>query len=440
MQRIRLRYLLPAAILAAFVWVAAPALSSQPYLPGAVDFEQRLGAVEPASGLPTAKLLASAKRLGKGPVSYRSAPIEAPARFDLAGLAGELRPLELRARDGGGGWSEWVEAEDGNPVYFGGADELQVRARGWRPSGTLHYVNVSGTTSTASGLLNGARAAINSAFISATSILEPATADAAPAEPSIVTRAEWGANLTRGGCPPREAPAYGTVKAGVIHHTVSANDYTEAEAPGIVLGICRYHRNANGWNDIGYQALVDRFGNTYQGRAGGIRKAVIGAQAQGFNAQTTAVASIGTHTKEAPTQAATKADRELPRMEAHRASPNRQRQDHADLRRRRLEPLPRRTPGAPQQGVRPRDRRPHRVPGRRARRDDPADPQPDPGADRSLRRRHRAARRRRDAEVARSATPGRRGRSPRHRGRRRARRTRPGRRRSRGSRTRAPHS
>ena len=84
-----------------------------------------------------------------------------------------MRPLELRARDDGGEWSEWVEAEDGNPVYFGGADEVQVRARGWRPTGTLHYVNVSGTTSAAGGLLTGVREAINSAFISATAMLEP---------------------------------------------------------------------------------------------------------------------------------------------------------------------------------------------------------------------------------------------------------------------------
>jgi N-acetylmuramoyl-L-alanine amidase len=306
MLRLSFRFVLPAVVLAAFVWVAAPALSAQPYVPGAVDFEQALGDVHHAAGVSAGKLRRSAKRLGKGPVSYRSATLTAPKRFDLAGLAGELRPLELRARDDGGEWSEWVEAEDGNPVYFGGADQIQVRARGWRPSGTLHYVNVSGTTSPASGLLTAARETINSAFIRATRVVEPA-AEAAPAEPQIITRAEWGANLRQGGCPPREAPAYGTVKAGVIHHTVSANDYSEAEAPGIVLGICRYHRNANGWNDIGYQALVDRFGNIYQGRAGGIRKAVIGAQAQGFNAQTTAVASIGTHTKETPTQAAAKA-------------------------------------------------------------------------------------------------------------------------------------
>src|SRR5699024_3116352 len=57
-----------------------------------------------------------------------------------------------------------------------------------------------------------------------------------------------------------------------------------------------------GWCDIGYQSLVDKYGNIYEGRAGGMTNAVQGAHAGGFNQNTWAISMIGDYSYNAPPQ------------------------------------------------------------------------------------------------------------------------------------------
>ena len=130
---------------------------------------------------------------------------------------------------------------------------------------------------------------------------------AAARAPSIIPRADWGADQ----CPPRAAPVYGEVQLGFVHHTVNANSYAPQDSAAIVLSICRYHRNDNGWRDIGYNFLVDRYGQIFEGRAGGVDQPVIGAQAQGYNGVSTGVANIGTFSQAPQTAAGVQATAEL---------------------------------------------------------------------------------------------------------------------------------
>ena len=85
--------------------------------------------------------------------------------------------------------------------------------------------------------------------------------------PAIIPRTQWGGD----GVPPRSGPAYGQVQLAFVHHTVNANDYGPEDSAAIVLGIAKYHRDHNGWNDVGYNFVVDQYGQIFEGRAGGDR-------------------------------------------------------------------------------------------------------------------------------------------------------------------------
>ncbi|WP_055535750.1 N-acetylmuramoyl-L-alanine amidase [Streptomyces graminilatus] len=119
--------------------------------------------------------------------------------------------------------------------------------------------------------------------------------------PRIVTRRGWGADETL-----RERGFVYTkkVKVAFVHHTASGNKYWCSDAPALIRGIYRYHVLSSGWRDIGYNFLVDRCGNIYEGRAGGMTKAVRGAHTLGFNTDSMGIAVLGTFGSSKPSKSA----------------------------------------------------------------------------------------------------------------------------------------
>jgi hypothetical protein len=230
--------------------------------------------------------------------------LQAPRRFDLIGLRwarGGTLEAQVRARRRGGSWTPWMplhrsgdHAPDGarapagtEPAYTAAADLFQLRLRGSARGLRARFVRAQPT----------ARAARHVTGKRARSRVRARKSQSS--QPAIISRTEWGGDSV----PPRAAPEYGEVQAAFVHHTVTSNDYAPEESAGIVLGIARYHRDSNGWNDIGYNFLVDKYGQVFEGRAGGIDQPVIGAQAQGYNSASTGIACLGTFSAVAQSEA-----------------------------------------------------------------------------------------------------------------------------------------
>ncbi len=111
-------------------------------------------------------------------------------------------------------------------------------------------------------------------------------------KPVIYSRQQWGADEKIRG---KSSLHYGDVHAGFVHHTVNANGYTRKEVPGILRSIYAYHVKSRGWSDIGYNYLVDRFGRIWEGRYGGVDRAVVGAHTLGYNDDSFAASAIGNY-------------------------------------------------------------------------------------------------------------------------------------------------
>ncbi len=193
--------------------------------------------------------------------------------------------VDYRTRRLRGGWRAWRTAD---------ADD---RTGSWH-DGNLDW---TGASSAVQFRVAGAVRRLRSYELWSRVTTAPVRATAAANEP-VDRLARRRGGPTRRSCAPRRSIAP-TLRLAIVHHTAGTNSYTRAQAAAIVRGIEVYHVQGNGWNDIGYNFLVDRFGTVYEGRGGGIDQNVIGAHAQGFNSGTVGVALIGNFTAAVPTKA-----------------------------------------------------------------------------------------------------------------------------------------
>jgi hypothetical protein len=242
---------------------------------------------------------ASLSTIELGPGRERSPALAEPQRmFTLVGVhwRGPGRVL-FRTRSLVGQWTPWrpaaAESEDGPDS---GSPETWARA-GWH-IGNPWWVGPSDRVEIRR---LGRVARVRAHLVRSQALAVPLRSPAATETPAIVPRVTWGANESIRKAPPSYAPG---VRFAMVHHTAGRNGYTRAEAAAIVRAIQVYHVQGNGWNDIGYNFLVDRFGTIYEGRYGGVDRNVVGAHSRGFNTGSTGVALLGSYGSSTPTRAA----------------------------------------------------------------------------------------------------------------------------------------
>ncbi len=235
-----------------------------------------------------------------GELSPAGVSVELTQPVDLVGLewrAPAGTRVWLRFRDREGLWSSWVSAaanghgpearapsgrQVGEPIWAGGATSVQIRSPQALSGVRLHLVDVGGGGQRAT--VGGHAAALSRAL----PLAEPTLA-AGPGQPPIIARRAWAHDVAK----PKVAPEYGAVRMAFVHHTENPNGYAASEVPAMLRAIYAFHRYVNGWDDIGYNFVLDLYGRIFEARAGGIDEPVVGAQAGGYNLASTGIAVLG---------------------------------------------------------------------------------------------------------------------------------------------------
>jgi SpoIID/LytB domain protein len=258
--------------------------------------------------VPQARTTAPAPQAPSASRVVAELPQTSTSDFRLIGVTWAQGPttgveVEVRTRTAGT-WSSWtpLEIEDDDeggvpgtePLWVGDSDG--VAARVTSVTGAPQDVRIAtidpGEPETAadapavaySGPLDGVARATSAATVA------PSYTD----QPAIISRSAWGASAGT----PCDTPAAGDSTRGVVvHHTAGSNSYTKAQSASIVRAVQAYHVKSRKWCDVGYNFLVDKYGQIFEGRRGGIDRAIRAAHSgnAAVNTYTMGVSMMGNY-------------------------------------------------------------------------------------------------------------------------------------------------
>lgn len=276
----------------------------------------------PSSTTPATPTMADGREVGAAVTHIvREAPIkmvaftwERPVDVDL----------KLRAKNPDGKWGPWTVLEQitrgqapsaknpvgTEPVWVGDAREVQVAASkdglaipaAETQGGDLAQLAVGTASTVVTELATVALNALKATLISPESLLGLGSSLLSPLTggPQVVARQAWGADESIRCSQPVYSPQ---MRGAIVHHTAGSNDYTPQQSAEIVRGIYAYHARSLNWCDIGYNVLIDKYGQIFEGAFGGLDRNVEGTHTGGFNKETLGVSMIGNLEEVPPTAA-----------------------------------------------------------------------------------------------------------------------------------------
>jgi hypothetical protein len=261
--------------------------------------------------LPDGAEVAAQGRTGGAPATVVTEVIRAPMPFSMVGfeLPDGVDELRVRTSADGETWSPWTaterfDAEDGPDPRS--AEHAEDRSHShaepiWVEEATHLQVELPADQADRAGALQAElidSAGLSGGAVERRVVSTPTSTADASNRPRIISRSQWGADESLA----RPTGRARSVHMGVVHHTATANNYTDARA--VMRAMYRYHTVNLGWADLGYNIVVDQQGNVYEGRAGGLENRVIGAHARGYNTGSFGVSVIGNFDHIRPPRAA----------------------------------------------------------------------------------------------------------------------------------------